>query len=135
MKKAGPAIVFLSSYDYPAFHALAVERGAAGYLLKTAPVTEILDAIRIAASGRTSFPLHDLRSARSALRSPSDRELEVIRLLMAGRSNEQIGTELAIGPRTVESHLRRLFARYSVYNRTALVMLALHEGWIEQSSR
>ncbi len=113
---AKPAVVLLSSFDYPAFHAFAMERGAAGYLLKTAPVAEILDAMRIAASGRTAFTPHDLRSARSVLRSPSDRDLAVIRLLMAGRSNDQIGAELAIEPRTVESHLRRLFARYSVDN-------------------
>jgi len=63
-----------------------------------------------------------------------DREIEVIELLAAGRSNEDIATALAIGPRTVESHLRRLFARYSVDNRTALAMLAIGEGWIERPS-
>lgn len=130
-----PAVVYFSAYDYPAFYALAIERGPAGYLLKTAPLAEILEAIRTAAAGGTTFTSRDLRTARSALRPPSERELEVIGLIVAGHSNDEIAAELAIGPKTVESHLRRLFARYSVYNRTALAMLALHEGWIDEVGR
>lgn len=130
-----PALVFFSAYDYPAFRALALDRGAAGYLLKTAPVAEILDAIRAAAAGRTTFTSGDLRAARSALRPPSGRELDVIGLIVAGHSNDEIAAQLAIGPRTVESHLRRLFARYSVYNRTSLAMLALREGWMDKVGR
>jgi len=98
-------------------------------------VAEILNAIRIAASGRTTFTSRGLRAARTAVRPPTAREVEVIRLIEGGHSNEEIAAELAIGPRTVESHLRRLFARYSVYIRTALAMLALREGWIDQPSR
>lgn len=127
-------MIFFSAYDFPAFRALAMERGAAGYLLKTAPVAEILDAIRTAAAGRTTFTSRDLRAARSALRPPSERELSVIGLIADGQSNDEIAAALAIGPRTVESHLRRLFGRYSVYNRTALAMLALQEGWIDRPS-
>lgn len=130
-----PAVVFFSAYDYPAFRALAMEGGAAGYLLKTAPMAEILDAIRTAAAGGTTFTSGDLRASRSGLRSPSERELAVIGLLVDGRSNDEIAAQLGIGPKTVESHLRRLFARYSVYNRTALAMLAVRQGWIDPAER
>lgn len=130
-----PAVVFFSAYDYPAFRALAMEGGAAGYLLKTAPLAEILDAIQTAAAGGTTFTSDDLRAARSGLRPPSERELEVIGLIVAGRSNEDIAAQLAIGPKTVESHLRRLFARYSVYNRTALAILAVRQGWVDPAER
>ena len=132
-----PAVVFLSAYDYPAFYAAALERGAAGYLLKTAPVADVLRAVRTAAAGGTAFTRHDLRTARTALRHPSERELAVIGLIVAGRSNDEIAGQLAIGSRTVESHLRRLFERYAVYNRTELAMLAVQEGWLgaeDQSS-
>lgn len=132
-EEAMPAVVFFSAYDFPAFHVLAMERGAAGYLLKTAPLAEILEAIRRAAGGGTSFTSRDLRAARSAARPPSSRELEVIGLIVAGHSNDEIAAQLAMGPRTVESHLRRLFGRYSVYNRTALAMLAVREGWIDKA--
>ena len=132
---ATTAVIFFSAYDFPAFRALAMERGAAGYLLKTASVAEILEAIRTAAAGRTTFTSRDLRAARSAVRPPSAREIEVIGLIVAGHSNDEIAAALAIGPKTVESHLQRLFARYSVYNRTALAMLALQEDWVDRPSR
>ncbi len=54
----------------------------------------------------------------------------MIGLLAAGRSNDEIALELGITVRTVESHLRRLFARYGVFSRTELAMVAVREGWI-----
>ncbi len=125
-----PAIVFLSSYDYPAFYALALERGAAGYLLKTEPVSEIVRAIRRAAAGDTTFEVAAIKPVTASRRSPSEREVGVIGLLAAGRSNDEIAHEFGITVRTVESHLRRLFARYGVFSRTELAMLAVREGWI-----
>lgn len=130
-----PYIVFLSSYDYPAFYALALGRGAAGYLLKTEPVSEIARAIRKAAAGGTTFDVRAVRAATGSFRLPSDREVRVIGLLAAGRSNDEIALELGITVRTVESHLRRLFARYSVFSRTELAMLAVREGWIPMPRR
>jgi DNA-binding NarL/FixJ family response regulator len=125
-----PAFVFLSSYDYPAFYALALERGAAGYLLKTEPVSEIVRAIRRAAAGDTTFDVAAIRAGGESHRRPSEREVGLIGLLAAGRSNDEIALELGITVRTVESHLRRLFARYGVFSRTELAMVAVREGWI-----
>jgi DNA-binding NarL/FixJ family response regulator len=125
-----PAIVYLSSYDYPAFYALALERGAAGYLLKTAPISEIVRAIRRAAAGDTTFDVAAVARVTGSRRSPSEREVGVIGLLAEGRSNDEIALVLGITVRTVESHLRRLFARYGMVSRTELAMLAIREGWI-----
>lgn len=125
-----PAIVFLSSYDYPAFYAMALERGAAGYLLKTESVPEIVRAIRRAAAGDKTFDVMHRRAAGGSPRAPSEREVQLIGLLAAGRSNEEIASDLGISVRTVESHLRRLFARYGVLSRTELALLAVREGWI-----
>lgn len=123
------AVVFFSSYDYAGFHARIHELGGAGYLLKTAPVAEVIGAIRTVAAGGTAFDLRHVRSARSASRQPSERELAIIRLVAAGRSNEEIAAALSISFRTVESHLRRLFARHGISSRTGLAMLAVREGW------
>ena len=61
-EEAMPAVVFFSAYDFPAFHVLAMARGAAGYLLKTAPLAEILEAIRrAAAAARLSPPAISVR--------------------------------------------------------------------------
>lgn len=125
-----PAIVFLSSYDYTAFYALALERGAAGYLLKTEPVSEIVRAIQRAAAGGTTFDVGAVRTGAGSFRLPSAREVGLLGLLAAGRSNDEIALDLGITVRTVESHLRRLFGRYHVLSRTELAMLAVREGWI-----
>ncbi|HJP88975.1 MAG TPA: LuxR C-terminal-related transcriptional regulator [Candidatus Limnocylindrales bacterium] len=69
----------------------------------------------------------------SGLRRPSDREIDVIRLLVTGASNDEIAAGLVLSLKTVETHLRRLFARYDVTNRTELAVLAVREGWVEPS--
>jgi DNA-binding NarL/FixJ family response regulator len=128
----GPAVLLLSSFDQPPLIRSAFERGAAGYLIKTAEVTEVLDAIRTVAAGGTAFRASMLRAIRSAPRRPSDREIEVLALVCAGASNDEIGARLRVTPKTVESHLRRLFDRYGVLSRTELAVLALREGWVAE---
>jgi len=123
-----PAVVVLTAYDYPQYADAARRLGAAGFVLKTAPLAEIVEAIRAAAtSGHasgTSTPWLD--AAR-----PTARELDVVRLVIDGRSNDEIGVTLGIGSRTVETHLRRLFERFGVASRTELSTRALREGWLE----
>jgi DNA-binding NarL/FixJ family response regulator len=122
-----PAIVVATSYDYPQYVEAALRLGAVGYVLKTAPVNDLLEAIRRAAAGKLSF---DVRPGpASAHMSP--RELEVIAAVVEGRSNDEIAARLAISPRTVESHLRRLFERHGVASRTELAIRALRDGWLE----
>jgi DNA-binding NarL/FixJ family response regulator len=125
-----PAIILLSSFDQPPLIRAAFERGAAGYLLKSAEVTEILDAVRAVANGGTAFSAAMLRTVRSAPRRPSDRELQVVALVCAGRSNDEVGAQLGLSEKTVESHLRRLFDRYGVLSRTELAVLAMRESWV-----
>jgi DNA-binding NarL/FixJ family response regulator len=132
---SGPAVLLLSSFDQPPLVRTAFERGAAGYLVKTSEVTEILDAIRTVAGGGTAFSAAMLRAIRSAPRRPSDRELEVLALLCGGASNDEIGVRLGVTEKTVESHLRRLFDRYGVLSRTELAVLALREGWVPEPPR
>ena len=74
--------------------------------MKTAPTAELLDAIRRAAAGGLHFGVRP--GAGVAL---SAREREVVRLVVDGASNDEIGARLGISSRTVESHLRRLFER------------------------
>jgi DNA-binding NarL/FixJ family response regulator len=131
----GPAVLLLSSFDQPPLIRTAFERGAAGYLIKTSEVAEILDAVRTVAGGGTAFSAAMLRAIRSAPRRPSDREIEVLALLCGGASNDEIGVRLGVTEKTVESHLRRLFDRYGVLSRTELAVLALREGWVTEKGR
>ena len=122
-----PAVVVLSAYDYPQYAEAALRLGAAGYVIKTAPLEELVDAIRRAASGGLAF---GVRPSRGVPRV-SPRELEVVRLVVEGRSNDEIGAALRIGVKTVETHLRRLFDRFEVASRTELAARALREGWLD----
>lgn len=131
-RRSSPAILILSSYDQAPLVRAAFERGAAGYLPKTAAVSEILAAIRVAANGGASYSAAMLRAVRTAPRRPSHREIEVLTLVCAGASNDEIGLLLHVSERTVESHLRRLFDRYGVVSRTELAVLALREGWVNE---
>jgi DNA-binding NarL/FixJ family response regulator len=122
-----PAVVVVTSYDYPQYVDAALRMGAAGYVLKTAPVAELLDAIRRAAAGKLAF---NLRPGTGAL-PLSARERQVVAAVSDGLSNDEVAARLAIAPRTVESHLRRLFDRHGVASRTELATRALREGWLE----
>jgi DNA-binding NarL/FixJ family response regulator len=122
-----PAVVVLTSYDYPQYADAALRLGAAGFVVKTAPTAELLDAIRRAAAGGLHF---GVRPGGGVTLSP--REQEVLRLVVDGASNDEIGGRLGISSRTVESHLRRLFERVGVASRTELAARALREGWLEE---
>lgn len=123
-----PAIVVLTAYDYPQYAEAARRLGAAGLVLKTAPLAEIVAAIRAAAAGGRAL---SAATPESEAGRPTARELEVVRLVIDGRSNDEIGAALGIASRTVESHLRRLFQRFAVASRTELSTRALREGWLE----
>ena len=97
-------------------------------MLKTAPMAELLEAIRRAAAGGLAFGVRPRPGDRARL---SRRELDVVRLVVEGRSNDEIGGALAIGAKTVETHLARLFERFGIASRTELATRALREGWLE----
>jgi DNA-binding NarL/FixJ family response regulator len=123
-----PAIIVLTAYDYPQYAEAALRLGAAGFVLKTAPMTELLGAIRRAASGGLAFGVRPRPADRAHL---SRREMEVVALVVEGRSNDEIGAALGIGAKTVETHLARLFERFGIASRTELATRALREGWLE----
>jgi DNA-binding NarL/FixJ family response regulator len=124
---AMPAVVVVTSYDYPQYADAALRLGAAGFVVKTAPTAELLDAIRRAAAGGLAFGVRP--GGGVAL---SAREREVLQLVVHGASNDEIGSRLGISSRTVESHLRRLFERFDMASRTELAARALREGWLEE---
>ena len=125
--RALPAVVVLSAYDYPQYAEAALRLGAAGYVIKTAPLDELIDAIRRAASGGRAFGVRPRRDTHRV----SPRELDVIRLVIEGKSNDEVGAALGIGAKTVETHLRRLFEQFEVASRTELAARALREGWLD----
>jgi DNA-binding NarL/FixJ family response regulator len=128
--RSRPAFLLLSGHETPSLIRAGFDLGAAGYLSKTTSVDRVLESIRVIADGGTVFDADALRLVRGAPRRPSDRETEVIALVVGGATNAEIGGALGVSERTVESHLRRLFDRYGVLSRTELAVLALEEGWV-----
>jgi len=125
-----PAIILWTAYDYPQYAAFAYRAGAAGFVVKTAPTAELVEAIRRVAAGGSHF------SSRPDLGTLplSSREREVLERIVDGRSNDEIGGELGVATRTVEAHLTRLFERYDVRSRTELATRAIREGWLDVPS-
>jgi len=123
-----PAVIVLTAFDYPQYAEAALRLGAAGFVVKTAPLPELLGAIRRVAAGGMAFAVRPSSSARFHL---TGRERDVVSLIVDGRSNDEIGTALGIGARTVETHLARLFARFDIASRTELATRALREGWLD----
>jgi DNA-binding NarL/FixJ family response regulator len=130
----GPAWIVLSSFESPQYLAAALRSGAAGYMVKTAPLDQLLEAIRRVATGGTAYDARQLRSAQPALlQALSNRERDVLRGVLAGRTNDEIGLDLGIRRKTVESYLSRLYERFGVSGRTELAVLAEREGWLDLS--
>lgn len=119
-------VIVLTAYDYPPYLAAAHRLGAAGFVVKSAPLAILLDAIRRVASGGLAF---DRRPADVVSLTP--RERSVLTLLLDGRTNDEIAAELRITTRTVEAHLARLFERAGAASRTELATRALREGWLD----
>jgi DNA-binding NarL/FixJ family response regulator len=122
-----PAVIVLTAYDYPQYAEAALRLGAAGFVLKTAPLAELVDAIRRVAAGGLAFAA---RPPTGTVRL-TPREHDVVRLVADGRSNDEIGAALGIGAKTVETHLARLFERIGVASRTELATRAVREGWLD----
>ncbi len=123
-----PAVVVLTAYDYPQYAEAALSLGAAGFVLKTAPLSELVDAIWRVAAGGFAFAVRPRTSGRAHLTA---REQDVVRLVADGRSNDEIGAALGIGSKTVETHLSRIFERFGISSRAELAARAVREGWLD----
>jgi DNA-binding NarL/FixJ family response regulator len=120
-----PAVLVLSSFMTPEYVSTAVALGASGFLLKTSPADEIVDAIEQIAGGGLAFTPDQLRVSRNASWAPlTIREHDVLDGIMRGRSNDEIAMDLGIAKKTVEGYISRLLARYDVLTRTELALHA-----------
>ena len=114
----------------------AVRAGAAGFLTTTGRSAELADAVRRTAEGEAVFSpgLAEVvleqrgRPVDAAEARLTDRETDVLRLVVEGLTARQIATRLVLSPRTVENHIQRLLRKLDVPNRAALVRHAIENG-------
>ncbi len=124
----------------------AIQAGAAGYLLKNVAPPELARAIRAAARGEAILDPTVAARLVSRLADPdrsqtpepgrlTRRELEVLALIVGGRSNKRIALELDISEKTVKAHVGRVLAKLDVADRTQAALLAVKEGLVSEQPR
>lgn len=135
-------VVVLSAYDDDRYVFPLLDAGANGYLLKTTSGANLADAIRSVfkgemvldpqITGKVISRLAHLRAHRpgSMTDGLTERELDVLRAVARGLSNKEIGEALGIATNTVQVHLRNIFAKLGVGDRTEAVAYAIRQGWI-----
>jgi DNA-binding NarL/FixJ family response regulator len=134
-------VLVLTSSDEDADVMDAIVAGACGYLLKDAGIDELLAGIRAAANGESlvspaiaSKVLQRVRETaptaheEAPLSQLSEREMQVLRLIAAGRDNAQIAAELHISPKTVKNHISNILMKLQIENRIQAAVFAVRSG-------
>jgi two-component system response regulator NreC len=119
----------------PAYAREAIQTGVLGYVLKDAVEEELVNAVRLAAAGRTYLqPELGARLAADSGRHADDlseREVDVLRLIALGHTNSEIADQLFLSVRTVESHRAHIQQKLRMTKRSQLVRYALGHGLID----
>ena len=123
-------IIILSVYKGEEDVHRAVEAGASGYLPKSAEPRELVDAIRAIRNGDRYFPaaISAALSQRQARATLSDREHEVLVMIVRGRSNKEIAAAMGISENTVKVHTTRVFEKLNVADRLEAATAAIQRG-------
>jgi DNA-binding NarL/FixJ family response regulator len=126
-------IIVLTTYAGDAQALGAIKAGASGYLLKSTLRRELLNAIRKISVGLRYLPpdVATVMALHAADEPLSGREIEVLRLVANGDANKQIAWRLTITEDTVKAHLKNIFGKLGVADRTHAVTLAAKRGIIE----
>ena len=142
-----PRVVVLTTFDQNEYVVRALRAGAYGFLLKDAPASRLIGAVRAAAVGdaliepsitrrlveRFAAPADEPAELPEAVRGLTDRELEVLRLVARGLSNAEIAAELVVADTTVKTHVARILAKLQVRDRVQAVVLAYESGFVTRS--
>ena len=138
LAEAGPRIIILTTFDTDEYVYEALRAGASGFLLKDAGPARLLDAIRVVACGDALLdPLVTrrliahftqradvLRAHPEALASLTERELEVLRLVAEGLSNDEIAERLVVSESTSKKHVSNVMLKLGARDRAQLVVMA-----------
>lgn len=136
-----PKVLVLTTFERDDYVFRALRQGASGFLLKNAPPTQLIDAVRVVAAGDSLLsPSITRRLIQAFADGPApvehdpaldlltDREREVLGLLATGRSNAEIAEDLVVGEATVKTHVSRVFDKLGVRDRVQAVVWAHEHG-------
>jgi DNA-binding NarL/FixJ family response regulator len=133
-------VLLLSMHEDERYFFEGLEAGAAGYVLKRAADTDLIDAVRTVAAGHTflsdgaqeGLMREWLESGRSEPDDPlTPRELEVVKLIAEAYTNRQIAETLTLSEKTVESHRSNVLSKLGMRDRVELVRYAIRRGLVE----
>ena len=133
-------ILGLSSYNDREFISELLTFGASGYLLKDEVPEEIINAVRGVAGGESGWVSRKVAALLSQIlvreqeggTDLTSRELEVLSLVVDGKTNNQIGLSLGISAKTVEKHLHAIFRKVGVVSRVEAAILAVQESLVKK---
>jgi DNA-binding NarL/FixJ family response regulator len=139
-----PHVLILTTFDLDEYVYEALRAGAGGFLLKTVPAVQLVEAVRIVAGGEALLaPAITRRLIEQFVRRPrtngppaaleqlTPRELDVLRLLARGLSNPEIAAKLVVAPSTVKTHVASLLQKLDLRDRIQAVVLAYESGLVE----
>ena len=131
-EKADARIVVLTAHDGDEDIYRALQAGALSYLLKDAGREELLEAVRLAAQGRRHLPpaVAGRLADRVGGNELTDREQDVLALIVEGRSNREIGQALGITEATVKAHMNNILGKLGVKQRTEAAAVAVRRGLV-----
>jgi len=131
----GTRVVVLTMQEDPAFARQALRAGALGYVLKEAADDELVNAVRLAGEGKTYLHPRLGAALAAAPEGPPDdlteREVDVLRLIALGHTNNEIAEQLHLSVRTVETHRAHIQQKLRLSARAELVRYALERGLVK----
>ncbi|MFI0236284.1 response regulator [Streptomyces sp. NPDC016845] len=139
-----PKVLMLTTFDVDDYVYAALRAGASGFLLKDAPPSDLISAVRVVAAGEallaptvTKRFIADFARTRPArrdrsprLKSLTPRELEVLELIARGLSNQEIARKLVLAEQTVKTHIGRVLAKLDLRDRAQAVIFAYESGLV-----
>jgi DNA-binding NarL/FixJ family response regulator len=148
----GTIVLILTASDWPYDFSEALKAGAAGYMLKVAPIPETIDAVRKVAAGESPLNqelaaqllrrlVEDVPKGRRIpegdplLESLTPREAEMLRLMTRGYTNQQLARNLHISVSTVKKHVRSVISKLGVSDRTQAAVRAVELGLLAEHQR
>lgn len=128
-------IVILTLNDAPELLLAALAAQVSGFVLKSAPISEVIATLERALITPLSFTAAGLQRALKAkerLPSLSSRELEVLNVLATGKSTKEIARQMYLGEPTIKTHLTNIYRKLEVNNRISAVAVARENSWLGQ---
>jgi DNA-binding NarL/FixJ family response regulator len=125
------AVLVLSMHSEPSYVRSCLDAGARGYLLKNAVDLELADAIKKIAAGEQVIDPHleqQAAASGAATRALTPRELEVLQLIVNGKSNKEIAAVLGLSANTVAVHRANIMGALGIHNAAELVVYAIRNG-------